>query len=407
MNLKQTPSQTVPSHVPTHLVYDFDFFNPPGGAEDVHLAWKRLHDVAPDIFWTPRNGGHWIATRADDIDVIQADSERFSNKFFVLPVLPLPYPPLPLSLDPPEHAPVRALISPAFSPKAIQHLTEKAREVAITLIDRIAPDGRCEFVGDFAKVLPVVVFLETVGLPPEDRKLLLPLADMIVRNSDKVTKFDAHAKINEYLMSWIERRKRQPGEDLISKIASAQIKGRPITTTEVFGLCSLLLIGGLDTVAGVLSFAALYLAERPELQAEIAADPDIIPAAIEELMRRHGLPNTARTVARDLEYKKIFFKEGDMIQLPRVLYNLDERKIKDPLKVDFHRPEPVPNATFGGGAHRCPGSMLARSEMRVFLEEWFKRIPSFQVAPTFKKRTMSGGVNGIETVDLVWRVASK
>jgi cytochrome P450 len=283
-------------------------------------------------------------------------------------------------------------------------LTERARAVAIELIETLAPQGHCEFVGDFAKVLPVVVFLGMLDLPEEDRSILLPLADTVIRTSDKDIKTAAYKEIAEYLMAWIKSRTEQPGSDLLSKIATASVKGRPITTDEIFGLCSLLLVGGLDTVANMLSFIALYLAEHPDTQREIRDKPEMIPGAIEELMRRHGLPNTSRVVNCDLEYNGIQFKKDDMVQLPRVLYNLDERKIPDPLTVDLTRPQPVPNATFGGGVHKCPGAILARSEIRVFLEEWLKRIPAFRTAPGFRKTTMGGGVNGIQAVDLIWDV---
>ena len=393
-----------PSHVPEHLVHDFDFFSPPGGDVDIHLAWKELHSVAPPIFWTPRNGGHWIATRAEHIEVIQTDSARFSNQQFTLPVIPLPFQPLPLGLDPPAHAPIRALIAPGFAPKAVQGLAARARQVAVELIENLAPRGQCEFVGDFAKVLPIVVFLGMMGLPEEDRELLLPWADAVVRTSDPAAKLEAHRRLAQYLNQWIETRTRQPGNDLISKIAHSRVAGRPITSQEVLGLCLLVMLGGLDTVAGMLSFIALYLAERPELQETLTARPEILPAAVEELMRRHGLPNTARMVADDLEYAGVSFAKGDMIQLPRALYNLDEAKIDRPLEVDFDRPTPVPNATFGNGIHKCPGANLARQEIQVFIEEWLKRIPRFALRPGFTKRTMSGGVNGIERVDLVWNL---
>lgn len=396
------PVTPVPSHVPSELVFDFDFFNPPGGEEDIHLAWKRLHDQAPDIFWTPRNGGHWIATRAEDIDVMQLDHERFSHGNFMLPKQDMPFPPLPLNLDPPEHTPFRQLIAPALSPRAVQSLTDTARATAIELIDKLAPQGHCEFVGDFAKVLPIVVFLGIVDLPAEDRELLLPLADVVVRSPDPQAKMEANKQIAGYLMKWIQLRSQEPGSDLISKIAHAKIKGRPLTPPEVFGLCTLVLVGGLDTVAGMLAFIARYLAEHPEHRRELIERPELLPVAIEELMRRHGLPNTARLITHDFEYKGIAFKQGEMIQMPKVLYNFDERVIDDPLTVNFHRPQPVPNATFGAGPHKCPGGPLARNEVQVFLEEWLKRIPDFRIKPGSKVRTMGGMVNGLESLELVW-----
>jgi cytochrome P450 len=392
----------IPAHVPQELVFDFDFFDPPGGAEDIHLAWRRLHDVAPDIFWTPRNGGHWVATRAADIDVMQLDHARFSHAEFMLPRHPLPFPALPLCLDPPEHGPFRALIAPAFSPKAVQKLTETARAVSIELIEGIAPRGQCEFVGEFAKVLPIVVFLGMVDLPAEDRETLLPWADAIVRSPDPQTKLEANRSIAAYLTQWIERRTRQPGDDLISRITQAKVNGRPLTPPEVFGLCSLVLVGGLDTVAGALAFAARWLAQHPEHRRELIEHPQRMPAAIEELLRRHGLPNTARVVTHDFEYKGVAFRKGDMVQLPKTCYNLDERCIDDPLKVDFSRAQQVPSASFGGGPHKCPGGPLARQEMRVFLEEWLKRIPDFRLKPGSVPRTVSGMVNGLQSLELVW-----
>jgi cytochrome P450 len=220
------PPVPVPSHVPPERVVDVDFFNLPGASEDIHLAWKRVQDTAPDIFWTPRNGGHWIATRAADIHEMQIDHTRFSHAEFMLPRTALPFPPVPLNLDPPGHAAFRALISPAFSPTAVRKLSAQAREVAISLIDSLRPRGECEFVGDFAKVLPIVVFLGIVDLPQEDRATLLPWADVIVRSPDPQAKLEANRKIAGYLQQWIERRTREHGDDLISRIAPRSTGGR-------------------------------------------------------------------------------------------------------------------------------------------------------------------------------------
>jgi cytochrome P450 len=124
--------------------------------------------------------------------------------------------------------------------------------------------------------------------------------------------------------------------------------------------------------------------------------------AVEEIMWRHALPNTARLITQDFDYKHVPFKRGDMILLPKVLYNLDDRRITDPLRVDFHRPKPVPNATFGNGLHRCPGALLARSEIRIFIEAWLERIPSFRLRPGFNAPTMGGMVNGLRELQLIW-----
>ena len=130
---------SVPDHVPHERVVDFDYMNPPGAAEDVHLAWKVLH-AGPDIVWSPYYGGHWIATRGEDIEAMQKDHTHFSHRHVSIP--PVGRVQLaPLELDPPEHTAYRNLITPSFLPKAIASLEDDARALAIELIDKLAPRG--------------------------------------------------------------------------------------------------------------------------------------------------------------------------------------------------------------------------------------------------------------------------
>ncbi len=153
---------TAPEHVPRRLVTDFDYQNIPGHEEDVHLAWSRVH-AFPDIFWTPRHGGHWVATRAEDIDVMQVDHRRFSLRSITIPPTPGDHVRLaPLEYDPPEHTPLRAVLSPAFGPKPMQMLEGDVRVLTRQLLDKMVPAGSCEFITDFAKVLPIVTFLRLV-----------------------------------------------------------------------------------------------------------------------------------------------------------------------------------------------------------------------------------------------------
>lgn len=310
----------IPVHIPESLVRDFDFYNMPGAEKDIHLAWKQLHETAPDIFWTPRNGGHWVATRAEDIEAMQLDHTRFSHAKFNLPDFEFPFPPLPLSLDPPAHGPIRALLSPALSPRAVQTLSCTAREIAIELIDNLAPQGECEFVGQFAKVLPIVVFLGIVGLPFSDADRLMPHADALVRSTDIEQRKAAHGFIHQYLAGWIEKRRAEPGDDLLSKVVTARVGGEPLSHEQVFGLATLALVGGLDTVVSMLSFTAKCLAENPNLRQQLRErldDKAFLEHAVEELMRRHGLPNTARLITHDFEYKGIQFKQGERFNCPR------------------------------------------------------------------------------------------
>jgi len=394
----------VPDNVPAGLIVDFDFFDLAGKAEDIQLAWAELHK-GPDIVWTPHNGGHWIATRAADFDVIQVDHEHFSHQNFNLPRNEIDQHSLPLGLDPPRHTPYRKLLMPTFMPKALKALEAVARDTARSLVAEIAPRGQCEFIEDFAKILPINVFLGMVDLPLEDRAFLLPWAEVAVRSSDIAERRAVHMKMQEYLAPYIDARMANPGEDIISVIGQGEIDGRPITRPEVFGMSTLLLFGGLDTVASQLGFIAHFLATHPDHLAELAADPKLNQVACEELIRRFGLPNTARVLTMDYDYKGIAFKKGDMIQLPKCLYGLDDRINSAARDVDFHRkPSAIRHSAFGAGPHTCPGAVLARREIMVFFDEWLSVIPSFRVDPSKPLVMASGPVNGVLELHLTWDV---
>ena len=177
-----------------------------------------------------------------------------------------------------------------------------------------------------------------------------------------------------------------------------------MTVQQIVGMVSLVLIGGMDTVVTAMSFAALFLARSPTHRKQLVDNPALIPKAVDELLRRFPIVNQGRCVARDLVYKNVPFKTGDMILLPTTLHGLDERAFPNPLEVNFNRPTPM-HSTFGNGPHRCPGSNLGRTEIKVFLEEWLKRIPDFHLQPG-EKISMRSGVNGtVYGLPLAWETA--
>ncbi|MBB5414738.1 cytochrome P450 [Paraburkholderia atlantica] len=392
---------TVPDHVPRELVVDFDYMNPPGAEDDVHRAWKTLH-AGPDIVWSPYYGGHWIATRGEDIEAMQKDHTRFSHRSVNIP--PLNETQLvPLELDPPEHTKYRNLVTPAFLPQAIASLESDVRSLAIELIEKIAPRGECEFVSEFSKILPIVIFLRLADLPLSDRGHLLEWAEWAVRGNVEQRNESQHRLIG-YISTWVEKRKAEAGGDLVSLIANAQIDGKPISPERMFGMFIVVLFGGLDTVASMMGFIARFLAENPAHRRQLIDNPELMVSSVDEMIRRFGVANTARLITQDMEYKGIQFRKGDQIQLPNSLFGLDDRKFSDPLAVDLTR-KPVLHAAFGNGPHRCPGSFLARTEIKVFLQEWLKRIPDFRIREGDKPRCGSGSVNGMLYLPLVWDVA--
>lgn len=398
-----------PEHVPEELVIDFDIYAIPGADEDLHGAYRAFQQNYPDIFWTPCNGGHWVATRAADIEAMQRDHETFSHARVTIPRMPPEFPRMiPLEVDPPEHAFYRRPLMRSLLPKVVDGLEPKIREIAISLIEELYPKGQCEFIEKFAKVLPIIVFLDLVDLPREDRHDLLPLTEDAVRGTSIEIRGRAHQAVADYLQKSVVARREQPGDDLLSIIVNADVGGERISHEQATAFASLVLFGGLDTVASMLGFIARFLALNPDHRRDLAANLDdsrFMQGAIEELIRIHGLANTARVVTRDTAYKNVSFRAGDQVLPPNLLYGLDERRVDEPLRVDFRRPFPVPHAGFGNGPHTCPGAVLARREIRIFLTEWLTRIPEFTITPGTKPVLATGMVNGVLNLQLSWPTA--
>jgi len=153
-----------------------------------------------------------------------------------------------------------------------------------------------------------------------------------------------------------------------------------------------------------MGFMAHFLATHPEHTKQLVDKPEIIPQAVDEMLRRFGVSATARVLTRDFEYKGVHFKKGDRVYVFGALYGLDDRKFERPLEVDFQRASTI-HAGFGSGAHRCPGSFLARTELRAFLEEWLRRIPRFRIKAGAQVTFSPGQVNSVRYLPLVWDVA--
>jgi cytochrome P450 len=394
-----------PDHVPADRVRDFDLYNIPGAGDDIQAAYSVIQQSSPDIFWTPHNGGHWVATRAEDILVMQRDHSRFSYRNIVLPPMPEGTPrQIPLEIDPPEHARYRRPLMQALLPSIVSELEENVRQVAIDAAEKLKPLGECEFVEDFAKVLPIHVFLELVQIPLDDKAYLLTLAEDSVRGSTAEIRLGSQRAMGAYLLPWIQARREKPGDDLLCKLVNVDINGERISEMEAISYATLVLFGGLDTVAGMIAFFARFLAQNPMHRRQLVErldDDAFVKNAIEELIRRHGLANTARVITHDFDYNGTQFRAGDRILPANLFVGVDERVTADPLEVDFSRQKPV-HAAFGNGPHACPGAVLARRELRIFLEEWLRRIPEFRIKPGTQPVLATGMVNGVLRLDLVW-----
>jgi cytochrome P450 len=251
----------------------------------------------------------------------------------------------------------------------------------------------------FAQHLPIRIFMRMLGLPEADRLRLLPLAaKQVSASADKAA---AMAELAGYIAQRVAERRAAPGDDLISRIATAEVEGGPIRIEDAIGVCLLLLIGGLDTVATMMGQIMRFLAQSPDHRRALLADAKLLPNAIEEFLRRFSLTNPARAVAHDMEFHGVAMRAGDMVMLSTPTAAVDLATYDDPLRVDFTRKSPT-KATFGAGPHVCPGSMLARAEIKVMLQEWLARIPEFTLDPNDPPQITTGVNITVDRLPLVW-----
>jgi len=374
-------NMVVPDHVPADLVYDYDVYEPGPEGSDFFAELNRLKQQAPPIFWTRCNEGHWYVNDAALANQVLRNNASFSSQMLVVPRSNNP--PgrgfNPIHLDPPEHTKYRNHLSVALSRKGVAELAPGVRQLAIDLIEGLKPKGGCEFMEDFAFQLPIIVFLRLVDLPEEHRDALLPQVAQIIRpGGDKRAIIGGLAA---YLRPIVEQRHADPGEDLISWLSLREVDGKRIDLEELHSMCTLLLIGGLDSVANTLGFFARFLAENPDHRRQIVENPAIVASAVEELLRRFPTvtAGSGRLCVSDEQVGPALVKAGDQIMAPPAMMTFDPVAYPDPLKVDFSR-RINSVGTFGQGVHRCVGANLARSELTIFLEEWLTRIPDFRLA---------------------------
>lgn len=396
-----------PDNVPEERVFDFDLYAPPGFDQDFDEPWTRLHVAGrahQGLLWTPRNEGHWIVTRASMVADVLTDHQHFSNRVIMVPKSTgEAHHVLPANIDVPDHAGYRRLLNNGLSPRAVQGLGDSVRSACITLIGGFASRGSCDFVKDYAERLPILVFMSLVQLPIEDAPKLKLLSDAIVHTSETMTYAEARTGFEDYLAPFIDARLGGTGTDMLSEMINGHIEGRALTREEMFKFCIQLVIAGLDTVLNMLCFVFLFLARNPEHRRYLGRQPEIIPQALEELLRRFSIISTAREVRDDVVCAGVTLKKGDMILAPTPLAGIDEDFTDGARTVDFDR-RPQPHLAFGKGNHICPGARLARAEIIATIEEWLKRIPEFDVEAGAHICFGSGVVGTIGSLPLTWTV---
>ncbi|UMB71888.1 cytochrome P450 [Mycobacterium paraterrae] len=346
---------------------------------DRGAGWKVLRDAGPVVFMN----GYYYLTRREDVLAALRSPNVFSARLALQPP-GSPIPVIPLGFDPPEHTRYRRILQPFFSP----HGLSKSRPVlvrhAADMIDAIAGGEACEAMKDLAKTYPFQVFLDLYGLPLEDRDKLIAWKDAIISDSPYATQADvapAAMSMYNYLTDAIQRRRENPGSDMLSTVMRSDGN---FTDIELLGMSHLLILAGLDTVTAAIGFALLELARRPQLREQLRDNPRQIRVFIEEIVRLEpSAPVAPRVLTETVVVGGMTLPAGSAVFLCMALINRDgsDATSTDELTMDgkVHR-----HWGFGGGPHRCLGSHLARMELTVIVDEWLKRIPRFELPPDYE-----------------------
>lgn len=396
-----------PDHVPADRIVDFDFFHIPQGQGDPAEIWHDLvRRNVPRIFYTPRNGGHWVFL--DYADIVEAYRDHTVFSTYQTPIPPIePFPVVqPQGVDPPEHNVFRRLLAPMFTPIAVRGMVDELEARASRLIDGFASRGECDFIPDYAEQFPTGTFLYLFGLPETRLEEFLALANVFFRSTDP----DERGRNIEDIYAVLDRlfrdKERDPGEDLASRIVNSRDSdGNRYAWTDILNCGFLLFVAGLDTVTNTMAYIWRYLATTPAAQAhfrDCLDDPDAFLRAIEELMRINAVSNLFRRIAHDCEFRGVTFRANDRVVLPNTVANRDPKVFRDPQNIDLDREVNV-HVTFGVGPHRCIGSHLAKREVMVSLQQWLRKIPEFRLAPDqLPAAAFGGSVMGFESLRLRW-----
>lgn len=352
------------------------------------LAWFAEQREQAPVLWDDASGA-WHLFRYDDVKRVLSDHALFSSANGPAGSqgeAPEGIAASMIATDPPRHRQLRGLVSQAFTPKAINQLRPRIDALAQELLAAAAPRGAMDLIHDFAAPLPVAVIAAMLGVSLERRDDFRRWSDQIVavqprelidpeRGPDWAVR-----EMTAYFREVLLKRQHEPGDDLISGLLAAEIDGRRLTETELIGFCQLLLVAGNETTMNLIANAVICLDEHPAAAACLRREPELMPAAIEEVLR--FLPPvwmpSPRRVTADVELGGQRIRQGAMVFPWLVSANRDERQFPDPDRFDIDR-KPNKHLTFGHGIHACLGSPLARLEAAIALPLLLDRLPDLRI----------------------------
>jgi cytochrome P450 len=375
-----------------------------------HDVWTRLRAEDPVAYIeAPGFEPFWAITKHADIMEVSKQPERFSNAQGIT-LARAGQPPIPPSemlvlLDPPKHGPVRRLISARFTPKAMRNKRDAIDHIAGDVVAEAEPGtatGDYDFVERFAAPFPLAVIAWILGVPDGDWQLIFRWTNEIIGKDDPEfrrpgetpgqTIKRARGELHGYLTELIEQRRRSPRDDLVSELIAGTVDGKPLTQEQLVAYCELLVEAGNETTRNAISGGLLVFCEQPEQWEKLRAEPDLLPDAVEEILRWVSpISHFTRVATADYELRGRRIRAGDQVALYYASANRDEEVFEDPFAFRVDR-RPNPHLAFGFGEHFCVGTHMARVEIELILRSLLVRFDSFELAGPIER--LGSAVNG-------------
>ncbi len=315
-----------------------------------------------------------------------------------------------LAMEGDEHARLRRLVAPAFTPASTDRLRPFMRQVVSGLVDAVADEGRCELVADICEPYPIPIICQLLGAPKEDWKLFSEWATDIFRifNQDLATDLPAIQRASDeleaYVRSMIERRRRHPSDDLLSTLIAIEEEGDRLSSDELVMLAEAVLMAGTDTTRNQLACSVALFSDHPEQWARLAEQPELAPRAVEETMRYLGaVRGTVRVASEDIEYRDVLFPAGTIVSVALAGANMDEAVFASPETFDITAEREAVQVTFGSGIHFCLGAALARAELQEALPLLARRMPDLAREAPVEWKPFTFGIWGPARLPLRFR----
>jgi cytochrome P450 len=382
-------------------------FDPFAYYSDPYPVYRHLRDAAPVFHDADRR--FWALSRFDDVQAAARDWQTFSSSHGndLDDTYELWRPGSPESIDPPDHARLRDVVRRQFTPKAIADLELAIRRKIAALLQPYRDTGRADLVHELAFPLPFAVICELLGFPEEDQPSLRRLYQATMERPPGATSvpdsaWQARAELRAYVLDAAGERRRRPGHDLLSALVAAEQAGA-IEPEEIIGLSLIMFVAGVTTTTSLIGNSLLALASSPDQRAKLAAHPESMPDAIEELLRfEPPIQWLTRVTTSPVLLHDVEIPIDSRVVLIFGSANRDERRWERPDELDLFR-SARRHLVFGDGIHFCIGAPLARLEGKLALEAVLGISPHYEVAGTVKPRFATPSERGLASLPLAFR----